>query len=216
MGKNKLYTLGEEIFNSVTHGVGALLAIVGTTIMVVLAALYADWVAVVATAIFGGTLIIMYTMSTLYHAFTNEKVKKLFRIFDHCAIPLLIAGTYTPFMLIGLANTSGYLVFAGVWAMAIINIILNATNLEKFKWLSLASYVLMGWCIIVVLEPLVATIPAGALNLLIAGGVTYTLGIVFYLMTKLRYMHSIWHLFVLGGSVLHYLSVVLYILPMNY
>ena len=213
----KRYTIGEEIFNSVTHGVSALRAVVGCTVMVTLAACYGDVKAVLSALVFGLSLIILYTMSTLYHAFPFEKVKKIFRIFDHASIPLLIAGSYTPFCLIALeGNPKGVFVVSLVWACAVLAVALNAINLEKFEKFTLVLYVVMGWAVVLALKDVVNALPQPAFILLLLGGLSYTVGIFFYKMTKVRYMHSVWHIFVSLGSVLHFLCVVIYVLPMTF
>ena len=212
----KRYTLGEEVFNSVSHGVGALLAVVGASVIVTLAACFGDTVAVLSSLVYGLSLVVLYTMSTLYHAFPFEKVKEIFRIFDHTSIFILIAGSYTPFCLLALrGNTKAAWVAAIVWMCAVAGIIMNAVSLEKTEKLSLVLYVIMGWAVIVVIRDIVAALAGPAFWLLLSGGLSYTGGIVFYKL-KFRYMHSIWHLFVLAGSVLHYLCIVIYVLPMSF
>lgn len=213
----KRYTVGEEIFNSVSHGVSALGAVVGCSVMVTLAACFGNTTAVVSALVFGLSLVIMYTMSTLYHAFPFERVKKLFRVFDHSSIPLLIAGSYTPFCLIALSgNIKGRIVVAVVWLCAIVAITLNVINLDRFEKINLILYIAMGWAVVFALKDIVAALPENGFILLTAGGIAYTAGILFYKMTKIRYMHSVWHLFVTAGSLLHFLCVVMYVLPMTY
>ena len=208
------YTVGEEIFNSVSHGVGALLALAGTAVMVTLAACYGDWLCVTACSVYGASLVILYTMSTLYHAFPFKKVKAVFQIFDHASIFLLIAGTYTPFCLLALrGNSKGLAVVAVVWLCAACGVVMNAVSLKKTKKISLLLYVIMGWAIVFALRDIIAALSAPGFWLLLSGGISYTGGIVFYGWKKVRFMHSVWHLFVLLGSVLHYLCVVLYVLP---
>lgn len=212
----KRYTVGEEVFNSVSHGVGALLAVVGASVIITLAACFGDVVVVLSCIVYGLSLVVLYTMSTLYHAFPFEKVKKIFRIFDHTSIFILIAGSYTPFCLLALRdNPKGVWVAAVVWLCAVAGIIMNAVSLEKTEKLSLVLYVIMGWAVIVVIKDIVAALSGPAFWLLLAGGLSYTGGLVFYKL-KFRYMHSIWHLFVLAGSVLHYLCIVIYVLPMSF
>ena len=213
----KRYTTGEEIFNSVSHGVSALGAVVGCSVMVTLAACFGNGTAIISALVFGLSLITMYTMSTLYHAFPFEKVKKLFRIFDHSAIPLLIAGSYTPFCLIALdGNPKGMIVVAVVWICAIVAIVLNVVNLDRFERVNLLLYVAMGWAVLFALKDIIRALPKNGFILLTAGGIAYTAGIIFYKMTKIRYMHGVWHLFVTAGSLLHFLCVVMYVLPMTY
>ncbi len=213
----KRYTVGEEVFNSVSHGVGALLSVIGATVIITLAGCFGDLTAVISSIIYGLSLIILYTMSTLYHAFPFEKVKKVFRIFDHTSIFILIAGTYTPYCLIALkGNPKGIVVSVIVWFCAIVGIIMNAISLEKTEKISLILYVIMGWAIIFAIKDITIALMGPGFWLLLLGGISYTGGIVFYKMKNTRYMHSVWHLFVLLGSILHYLSVVLYVLPMSY
>lgn len=213
----KRYTVGEEVFNSVSHGVGALLAVVGASVMVTLAVCFGNTIAIVSSIIYGISLIILYTMSTLYHAFPFENVKKLFRIFDHTSIFILIAGSYTPFCLIALhGNKKAFMVILLIWLCALVGIALNAISLEKTEKFSLILYIAMGWGIVFVIKDIVAVLSPPAFWLLLLGGVSYTGGVVFYKMTKIKYMHSVWHLFVLLGSVLHYICIVMYVLPMSY
>lgn len=217
----KLYTLGEEITNSITHGIGSLLSIAALVIMVIIAALHKNTIGVVASSIFGTSLIILYTMSTLYHAITNEKAKGVLKIFDHCTIYLLIAGSYTPFTLVALKaiNTQkAWLIFSIVWAIAVIGTLCYTLFKNKFKVLNIVSYLVMGWAIVLALPEIVGffktTNSMPGLYLLIAGGIAYTLGIIFYVLQKrnLKYFHSIWHVFVLAGSICHFLSVALYVI----
>ncbi len=213
----KRYTMGEEIFNSVSHGVSALGAVVGCSVMVTLAACFGNTTAVISSLVFGLSLVVMYTMSTLYHAFPFERVKKIFRVFDHSSIPLLIAGSYTPFCLIVLdGNIKGVAVILAVWRCAILAILLNVVNLDRFEKLTLVIYIFMGWTAIIALKDIVAALPRNGFILLVAGGLSYTVGIIFYKMTKIPYMHSVWHLFVTLGSILHYLCVLIYVLPITY
>lgn len=207
-------TIGEEIANSVSHGVGSIFAIAGTAVAVVWAVIFGNVYSVVSAAIYGATLIILYTMSTLYHAFTNKTVKKIFRIFDHCSIFLLIAGTYTPYTLVAMNGAVGWTIFGIIWGVAILGIVLNAISIERFKIFSMICYLAMGWLIIMYFKPLMQAIGFSATLLLLIGGLLYTVGAIFYSI-KAKYMHGVWHLFVLGGSVLHYLSILIYVLPVK-
>lgn len=212
----KRYTVGEEIFNSVTHGLGALLGVVGTVILIVLSAINGSSLAIGISIVYGASLIVLYTMSTLYHAIASERAKAVLRIFDHTSIFLLIAGSYTPFCLIALqGNPRGIFVAAVVWICAVVGIVLNAVSLKKTEKFSMVLYVLMGWSVILVIKDIIAVLPTPAFWLLLLGGIAYTGGIAFYAMKK-KYMHSIWHLFVLAGSVLQYLCIAIYVLPMAY
>ena len=205
----KRYTLGEEIFNSVSHGAGSLLSIAGTIILIIFSVIYANTWAVVSSCIYGASLIILYTMSTLYHAITNEKAKKFFRIMDHNTIFFLIAGTYTPLTLFCLNGWLGWTLFGIVWGAAIIGIVLNSIDLERFRKPSVVCYILMGWVIILAIKPLMESIPQISLIFLLPGGVFYTVGVIFYAIKKIKYFHSIWHLFTIAGSIFHYFSILL-------
>lgn len=211
------YSLGEEIANAVTHGVGALFSIVALTIMVVFAALFGNMWQIVSVAIYGGTLVLLYTMSTLYHALTNVRAKKVFRIFDHASIYLLIAGTYTPFTLVVLRNDGmiGWGIFISIWIVAIIGIIFSTIFIGRMKLLSTLAYILMGCVVVFAMPQLISHMQVNnsmpGLYWLIAGGVAYIAGTLFY-MFKVKYFHSIWHCFVLLGSILHFISVMFYVL----
>lgn len=208
------YTLGEEIFSSVSHGVGALFAVIGGSVVVTLAAVYGSALEVAASAIYAVSLFLLYTMSTLYHAFPFPRVKYIFRIFDHSSVFLLIAGTYTPFMLITLQGvTKGFIIFLVNWAAAVVGITFNSISLKKFAKPSLVLYLVMGWSVVFAIGDVVARMQRGGVVLLFLGGVFYTVGVVFYVMKKIKYTHAVWHLFVLVGSVLHYLCIVIYVLP---
>lgn len=201
------YTLGEELFNSISHGAGAGLSIAGTVVLIVFCAIYADAWSVVSSCIYGASLIILYTMSTLYHAITNPHAKKFFRIMDHNTIFFLIAGTYTPFVLVPLRGALGWTIFGIIWAATALGIVLNSINLEKFKFISLISYIVMGCAILFALKPLIENTPKISIVFLLIGGIFYLVGVVFYVLKKYKYMHSIWHLFVIGGSIFHYFSI---------
>lgn len=205
------YTLGEELCNSISHGLGAGLAIAGCVIAIVFAALYGDAWCVVSAAIYGASLIITYTTSTLYHALTNRTAKKVFRILDHSTIFLLIAGTYTPMTLVVLRGALGWVLFGIVWGAAALGITLNAIGLEKYKKISMIAYVASGWAAIIAIVPLFRIMHPVGFWMLVGGGVAYTAGIIFFSM-KLKYMHSIWHLFVITGSILHYFMILFYVL----
>ena len=208
----KRYTLGEEIFNAVTHGVGAALSIAALVLCIVQAAVGTGTaLAVVSAVVYGVSLIVLYLSSTLYHALSNPTAKKVFRIFDHSSIFLLIAGTYTPVTLVGFGGVQGIVWCSILWALAIIGIVLNALSIEKFKKLSMVLYVAMGWAVVWNIGLFISNVPLGGIILIAAGGVAYTGGIAFYVQKKHRYMHSIWHLFVLAGSILQFLGMVLFV-----
>lgn len=215
MGKIKRkYTLGEEIFSSVSHGVGACLSIAGTVVLLVFSVIYGNALAVVSSSIYGASLIILYTMSTLYHSFTNERVKHFFQIMDHNTIFLLIAGTYTPITLYILGGVTGWILFSVVWVASIIGITLNSINMEKAKIPSLVCYIATGWVIIFAIKPLIAKVPFLSAFFLVLGGVIYTVGIVFYVIKKVKYFHPIWHIFTVLGSAFHYFSILIAIIKM--
>lgn len=210
--RSVMYTVGEEIFNSVSHGVGVILSVAALVLLIVFAAIYSDGYGLASALVYGISLILLYTMSMVYHIVQNEKGKKVLRIFDHCSIFILIAGTYTPYLLGPLRGALGWTIFGIIWGVTVIGILLNAISLEKFKVISLICYVLMGWGIVLSIKPLAQNLPLGGLWLLIAGGLVYTVGVIFYVMKKYRYMHSVWHLFVLAGSICHYFSILLFVL----
>ena len=207
----KKYSLGEEIFSAVAHCVGALLSIAATVLLIVFSALKGNTMGVVGSSIYGGTMIVLYTMSTLYHSLTNVKAKKVFRIFDHCSIFMLIAGTYTPYCLCALWGNGGLGILIAIWSCAILGIVFNAIALEKVKAVSLVFYVIMGLAILLRLPTLLQLLPIGAVVWMCLAGATYILGIIFYLW-KIKYMHSIWHLFVLGGSICFFFSIFFYVI----
>lgn len=208
------YTTGEEVFNTISHGIGAALSLAGTVILIVLAAMSGNGVALGSVTVYGSSLVILYTMSALYHGVTNYKAKEILRIFDHTSIFLLIAGSYTPFCLIALqGNTRALIVVSVVWVLAVLGIICNAIDLEKAERPSLILYVAMGWAILAVIKDVIQVIPGPGFWLLFLGGVSYTGGIFFFA-SKKKYMHGIWHLFVLAGSLLHFICVAVYVMPM--
>lgn len=211
------YTHGEEVFNCVTHGLGSALAIGGLAVMTVMSALHSSSLAIGVSLIYGISMIVLYTMSTVYHAVTNPRIKEVMRIFDHTSIFLLIAGSYTPFCLIALqGNSKGIGVMIAVWGCAVLGIILNAIDLKKTEKLGTVLYVIMGWSVVAAISDIIRVLPQPAFWLLLLGGISYTGGLVFYAMKNTKYMHGVWHLFVLAGSLLHFFCVVIYVLPMAY
>lgn len=207
--EEKRYSLGEEIFNSISHGTGSLLSIAGTVILIVFATINLNAWGVISSAVYGASLIILYSMSTLYHAITNKKAKRFFQIMDHNTIFFLIAGTYTPFTLVSLRGPLGWTLFGIVWGAATVGIVLNSINLERFKKPSVVCYILMGWVIAIAFKPLYNSVSSTSFIFLIIGGLFYTAGVIFYAIKKIKYFHSIWHLFTIGGSVFHYFSVLM-------
>ena len=204
-------SLSERLFNTITHGIGSVLSIVALVLMVVYASYNSDAWGIVGVSIFGSTLILLYMSSTLYHAFSNGRVKQIFKTLDQSFIYLLIAGTYTPVLLITLRNTLGWTVFVLVWAMAIGGITHRIFFFDKLKKLSLVSYIVMGWLSLIVFKSLLNVAPAELVVWLLIGGAFYTGGIIFYSWEKLPFNHAIWHLFVLGGSFSHFMGIYLYL-----
>ena len=205
------YSLGEELVNSISHGIGALLSIAALVLCVVISAMHGNPTAVVASSIYGSSLIILYTMSTLYHSFKVNNAKRVFQIIDHCSIFLLISGTYTVFTLVVLGDAVGWTLFAIVWSATILGIICNSININKFKLLSMVLYLAMGWVVVFAFKPLAEKLATNGIILLILGGIMYTVGAIFYgIGKKKKYMHSIFHMFVLAGSILHFFAVILY------
>ena len=205
----------EEKLNAITHGIGALLAAAGLVVLIVFASLYGSVWHITSFAIYGVSLVLLYLASTLYHSFKDEKLKHIFKVLDHSAIYLLIAGTYTPFVLVPLHGYLGWTVFAVIWAMAIIGVIFKIFFVKRFKFLSTICYLAMGWFIVLCIKPLIATIPQAGLGWLIAGGLFYSVGAVFYLYRWFPYNHAVWHLFVLAGSASHFIAVLVYLLPIQ-
>jgi len=200
-------TLGEEIASAITHGVGALLALAGLVLLVVFSSLYGTAWHIVGFTVFGAMLVVLYVMSTLYHSLPSPGVKHLFRKFDHMAIFLLIAGTYTPFCLTVLNGWIGWTIFGLVWACAVGGIVMKAFYTGKGEWISTVLYVIMGWAVIVVIKPVYDHMSPSGFLFLVLGGVCYTGGVFFFVKDNMKYAHSIWHIFVLGGSVFHFFSV---------
>ena len=207
----KTQTLGEEIANSITHGIGAALSIAALVILAVLASKRGDAWQIVSFSIYGATLILLYLSSTLYHGFVDSKIKNIFRILDHSAIYLLIAGTYTPVTLTLMRSAWGWTLFGLAWAMAIGGIIITTLLLDKLKALLVISYVVMGLLVVIAIKPMIQMVPRGMIIWLFIGGACYILGIIFYLWKRLPYHHPIWHLFVLGGSISHFLGILFYL-----
>jgi hemolysin III len=211
MSPSRAWTVGEEVAHAVTHGVGLAAAIAGLVVLVVLAAATRDPWRITACAVYASTLVLLYGASTLYHALSATRARAVFRVLDHSAIFLLIAGTYTPFALVSLRGPWGWTLFGIVWGLAVLGIVAKAVFGTRWPILSTAVYVGMGWVVIVAVKPLVANVPPGAIAWLVAGGLAYTGGVVFYAWTRLRYSHAIWHVFVLAGSICHYVAVIRYV-----
>ncbi|MFH1533171.1 MAG: hemolysin III family protein [Pseudomonadota bacterium] len=209
------YSLSEEIANSVTHGIGAALAVAALSILVTCAGLFGDAWRVVGFSIYGASLVLLFLFSTLYHAFQNPRLKTVFRVLDHAAIFLLIAGSYTPLTLVTLRGAWGWTLFGVIWGIAVIGIVTTVAFLNAPRWLTALIYVCMGWLAIIAIKPLIAALPTGGMVLLAAGGLSYTGGVVFYVWERLPFNHAVWHLFVLGGAACHYFCMMFYVLPMS-
>ena len=206
--------LGDIIANAVTHGVGAVFAIAACSVLIALATLRgATPTQVASCAIFGATLVLVYLCSTLYHSLVRTRARRVFQILDHSAIYLLIAGTYTPFTLVTLRGTTGWILLIAVWTLAICGIVFKSIAIGRFPAMSATVYVIMGWLVVIALPKLLAAVGWHGLFWLLGGGILYTGGILFFALDRIRYFHAVWHIFVLGGSVLHFVAVMLYVLP---
>ena len=206
------FSLTEEIWHAITHGVGLALSIAALTIMVAYSSQSGSTISVLASVLFGTTLIILYGSSTLYHAITHHELKKRFQQFDHASIYILIAGSYTHVTLVSLGNTLGYSIFAVVWGVSLIGIYLKFAYPGRFEKLSLVLYLLLGWLIVIAIKPLLDVMEPGGLWMLLIGGLFYTFGVIFYVWDSLPFNHAIWHLFVMAGSISHFLMVLLYVI----
>lgn len=203
------FTKGEEIANSIIHGIGLLLSVAALIILIIFARESEDIHSIVSVCVYGFTLIILYLSSTLYHAFPTGKTKNIFEIFDHSAIYLLIAGTYTPLTLIALRNTLGWVIFGIVWGVAIVGVVFKVFWVKKFVIFSTSLYIAMGWMIIFAINSLIKIMTQQSIVFLVVGGALYTIGTIFYVWRKIKYHHAIWHLFVLAGSICHFFCIIL-------
>jgi hemolysin III len=207
------YGFGDELASSVIHGIGIVLSILGLALLVAHTASNGTASDVLASVVYGVSLILLYTASTLYHSIRTEQARRMLRTLDHIAIFLLIAGTYTPFTLIALRGAWGWSLFGIVWSLALLGSALELGLLKRYRRFAVLLYVAMGWVGIIAFRPLLAHLQTGGMVLLLAGGAAYTLGVPFYLWRKLPYHHSVWHFFVLAGSVLQFLAVFFYVVP---
>jgi len=198
---------GEEIINSITHGIGALLSIVALIVLIMVAGQHGDIWHLVSFSIYGCTLILLYLSSTLYHSFTNPKLKNLFARFDHVSIFLLIAGTYTPILLTSLRGAWGWTLLVVIWTVAITGAIIRSIYLHRFRKLMVAIYLIMGWMFVLAAKQIYLYLPTISITFLVLGGIAYSVGVIFYMWRRLPYSHGIWHLFVLAGSVLHFFAI---------
>lgn len=202
----------EDLANTLTHAAGAALSIAALALLVAAAALRGTALHVVTCAVFGASLVLLYASSTLYHALPEGRAKRLFLILDHSMIYVLIAGTYTPFMLVTIRGPWGWSIFGAVWGLAAAGVVFKSFFVGKLKRLSTAAYLLMGWCVIVAIRPLLASLPPAGFGWVLAGGLAYTAGVAFYA-SRWRFAHAVWHLFVLAGSACHVWAVYSYVVP---
>jgi len=211
----KRYSIKEEVANSITHGIGIVLAVGALGILATFAGIYGNPWHVISVSVYGFTLILLYTASTLYHSIQDPRTKNIFQILDHSAIYMLIAGTYTPFTLVNLRGPWGWSLFAVVWCLAFIGTAIQIGRMERWRVVSLVLYIGMGWTVLVAIKPLISSVAAGGLILLLLGGLAYTSGIIFYRWKNLKFNHAVWHIFVLAGSILHFFAVLYYVIPMQ-
>ncbi|MCR9297376.1 hemolysin III family protein [Vibrio fluvialis] len=211
---NTAYSVKEEVANAISHGVGLILGIVGLVLLLVKAVDHrSDALTIVSMSIYGGSMIALFLASTLYHAIPHQNAKRWLKTFDHCAIYLLIAGSYTPFLLVSLRTPLAFGLMIVIWSIALIGIIMKIAFVYRFKRLSLVTYLTMGWLSLIVIYQLALNLDVGGLTLLAAGGVVYSLGVIFYVAKRIPYNHAIWHAFVLAGCACHFLAIYLYIDP---
>ena len=207
------YSKTEEIANWVTHAVALLLSITAMALMVVYSTRFGNVYHIVSSAVFGTTLILLYSASTLYHFVPVGRAKNVFQKLDHAMIYLLIAGTYTPYTLVNLRGPWGWSIFGVVWGVALTGLLLDIIMKKRLGWLSISLYLCLGWIIVIAVKPLMANLAGGGVVLLVAGGLFYSLGGIFYLWKRLPFQHAIWHLFVIAGSLCHFFSIFLYVIP---
>ncbi len=211
---NKRYTLGEEIANSITHGLGVLFGITALTILLIFSIKKKEAVAIASFSIYGLCIILMYLFSTLYHSITNEKAKRILRIFDHSSIYLFIAGTYTPVALLAMKGYLRIVILVAVWSIAVFGVIFKITThskMDQFKKLSLGLYLGMGWIAVFTIRPIIVTTSVRFFAWILGGGLMYTLGTIFYSIKKLPYSHAVWHMFVLAASMLHFFGILIHL-----
>jgi hemolysin III len=211
--KSKSIKYKEELFNSISHGVGVGLSITGLVVMLAWAINRGDGFIITSISIYGISLLMLYTASTLYHSWMPGRIKHWLKVADHAAIYLLIAGTYTPFSLVLLPPKWGWPLLGVIWALATVGMVFKVFYINKYNYLSTVMYLIMGWLVLFAINPLLESLPAGGLTWLLAGGLSYTLGCIFYIWDRLPFNHGIWHIFVLFGSICHFFSILLYVIP---
>lgn len=205
----RMQTIGEEIANAVSHGVGELLAIAGAVVAIVTAAIHGTAITVVSASLYGASMILLYLFSTLYHSLTNRSAKRVFRVFDHCSIFILIMGSYIPICLVLIGGALGWTLFGINAFCTVLGIVFNSINLERWSKPSVVLYVIMGWSVLIGAKSVISAVDAAGIALLVGGGAAYTAGIIFY-KARRKYMHFVWHIFVLAGTVLHYFFILFY------
>jgi hemolysin III len=209
------YSEAEELVNRLTHGLGALLSTVGVTGLIILAARQQDGYRIVSSCIYGAAMITFYCLSTAYHSVRKPYVRYVFRILDHASIYLMIAGSYTPFALVSLRGPWGWSLFGTVWGLGIVGAVLKIFTAHRLRFVGPLLYILLGWIVVIALKPLSAALASNGMMLLFAGGLAYTVGVIFYLWDRLPYNHAIWHLFVLAGSACHFFAIFYYVIPLK-
>ncbi len=207
------YSEGEELANRCTHAIGALAGLAGAIVLIILASQQHDSYRIVSACMYGGSMVTFYCLSTAYHSVRKPYVRYIFRILDHASIYLMIAGSYTPFALVTLRGPWGWSLFGTVWGLGIVGAVMKIFTTHRLRYIGPILYIALGWIVVIALKPLSAALPAGGLFLLFAGGIAYTVGVIFYLWDRLPYNHAIWHLFVLAGSVCHFCSIFYYVIP---
>lgn len=210
--KKHSFTKKEEVIHAITHGIGIILSIAGLILLIVFSSIDGNPWKIVSVTVFGTTMLLMYLSSTIVHSLPTGKWKDVFQIFDHSSIYLFIAGTYTPFLLVHLRSTVGWILFGVIWGIALIGIIFKIFFVKRFLILSTIFYILMGWLIVIVWKPLTASMHGNGILLLIIGGLTYTIGAIFFICRKIPYHHVIWHIFVILGSIFHFLAIFYYVI----
>ncbi len=205
------YSQGEEIANAVTHGIGCILSIIGLVLLIIFSSRNGDALLIVSSAIYGSGLVLLYAFSTIYHSIPQEKARKVLKVLDHSAIFYLIAATYTPFTLVVLGGALGWVIFGIVWGGFVLGTLFKVFLAGRFKWLSISIYIALGWCVVLGIRPLIRSLAYEGFLLLLAGGIVYSIGALIYARKGIRYSHPVWHLFVMMGSFLHFLSVFFYV-----
>ncbi|WP_151735161.1 PAQR family membrane homeostasis protein TrhA [Paenibacillus tengchongensis] len=215
MANTHTYSRREEVANAITHGIGTVLSIAALVLLVVYASLEGTAWHVVSFSIYGTTMLLLYLNSTLVHSLKEGKWKDLFEFFDHSSIYLFIAGTYTPFLLVAIRGPLGWSLFGIIWGIALFGVLFKAFFVKRFLFMSTIFYIAMGWLIVIAWSPLAAVVASGGMTLLVAGGILYTLGTIFYVWRGFPFHHAVWHMFVLAGSVTHFFAVLIYLLPIR-